>query len=343
MECRYLQEGILVRPFSESAGVKCRGYSLPLQRRMTDFGSDDSFSKACEKMMEHYGIMIPFSAMRSITEGHAAKMKDNEKLKTDIPDEGGVECVIGEVDGTMIPIVDTFSKTDDDGKAIDKRKTREVRWEEARLSIAHAKGSISPVFGATSGNVDEAGDQLAHCAILAGMDQHSKVHCVGDGAPWIADQVDRVFGIQASFLIDFYHVCDYLAAASKCCAPDDSSGWLKQQKERMKESNVSDVLKALQPHIEPDSVPNENAPVRQCQGYIKNRPGQFYYKRALEADLPIGSGEVESAHRYVIQRRLKIAGAWWKEDNAEHMLALRTLRSNNSWNGYWTNLYKKAA
>jgi hypothetical protein len=35
----------------------------------------------------------------------------------------------------------------------------------------------------------------------------------------------------------------------------------------------------------------------------------------LAAGLPIGSGEIESAHRYVIQNRLKIAGAWWKMEN----------------------------
>ena len=342
-ERRYLEEGSLVRPFSESAKVKCRGYSLPLQRRMTDFGSDDSFPKACKKMMEHYGTRIPFSAMRSITEGHSKNMKDSENLKSDIPDDGGVECLIAEVDGTMIPIVDTFDKADDEGRAIDKRKTREVRWKEARLSLAHPKGSVSPVFGATSGEVDEAGDQLAHCAILAGMDKDSKVHCVGDGAPWINDQVDRVFGIQGTYLIDFYHLCDYLAAASKVCAPDGILGWQKEQKKRMQESNVSEVLKALQPHIEPNSVPEEDAPVRQCHRYITNRPGQFDYKGALEADLPIGSGEIESAHRYVIQERLKIPGAWWKENNAETMLVLRTVRANNNWDGYWDELFEKAA
>lgn len=62
-----------------------------------------------------------------------------------------------EIDGTMIPIVDTFDKADDEGRAIDKRKTREVRWKEARLSLAHPKGSVSPVFGATSDDVDKAG------------------------------------------------------------------------------------------------------------------------------------------------------------------------------------------
>ena len=338
-----MDEGHLLRPFSLSAGVKARAYSLPLQRRMTDFGADESFPKACEKMEEHYGITIPVSSMRSITEAHAQEIKDNEQLETDIPDNRGVEYVIAEMDGTMIPIVDTFEKTDEQGKAIDKRKTREVSWTEARLSLAHPKGSLTPVFGATLGDQDEAGNQLAHCAILSGAGEQSKLHCVGDGAAWICDQVDRVFGTQATFLIDFYHLCDYLAAASKLCAPDHPSAWLEEQKQRMKENNTFDVLNALKPHIEPDSVPDKDAPVRKCYRYITNRPGQFDYKGALDADLPIGSGEIESAHRYVIQERLKIAGAWWKEDNAQNMLGLRTLRANNDWDQYWESFYKKAA
>jgi len=56
---------------------------------------------------------------------------------------------------------------------------------------------------------------------------------------------------------------------------------------------------------------------------------------AIDANLPIGSGEIESAHRYVIQDRLKIPGAWWKENNAAKMLALKTLRANNEWEDYW--------
>lgn len=111
----------------------------------------------------------------------------------------------------------------------------------------------------------------------------------------------------------------------------------------MKENRVPDVLQALQPFIEPKSVPNEKAPVRRCYRYINNRPGRFDYRDTLDSDLPIGSGEVESAHRYVIQDRLKIARAWWKENNAKNMLALRTLRGNNCWDDYWDTLSKKAA
>jgi len=50
--------------------------------------------------------------------------------------------------------------------------------------------------------------------------------------------------------------------------------------------------------------------------------------------LPIGSGEIESRHRHVIQARLKRAGAWWKEENAEKMLALRVARANCEWESY---------
>jgi hypothetical protein len=37
----------------------------------------------------------------------------------------------------------------------------------------------------------------------------------------------------------------------------------------------------------------------------------------------------------VIQHRLKIAGAWWKTENAEKMLALRVMRANGDWEKYW--------
>jgi hypothetical protein len=35
-----------IRPFCESAQVKCRGYSEALQRALTDFGADDAFAAA---------------------------------------------------------------------------------------------------------------------------------------------------------------------------------------------------------------------------------------------------------------------------------------------------------
>ena len=59
--------------------------------------------------------------------------------------------------------------------------------------------------------------------------------------------------------------------------------------------------------------------------------------------LPIGSGEIESAHRYIVQKRLKLPGTWWLAANADHLLALRVNRANSEWNDYWATTYRYAA
>ncbi len=86
------------------------------------------------------------------------------------------------------------------------------------------------------------------------------------------------------------------------------------------------------------NLPDEQAPVRACHRYLSFRKDQLDYKGALAAGLPIGSGEIESGHRFVIQERLKIPGAWWTEDNAACMLALRVVRCNGKWDDYWKGL-----
>jgi hypothetical protein len=56
----------------------------------------------------------------------------------------------------------------------------------------------------------------------------------------------------------------------------------------------------------------------------------------LPAIANLGSGEIESGHRHVVQQRLKLAGSWWKESNAEKMLGLRVARANQLWQRYWS-------
>jgi hypothetical protein len=158
---------------------------------------------------------------------------------------------------------------------------------------------------------------------------------VGDGAPWIADQVDYNFGLQGSYLVDFYHVCEYLADAAKSCANLDSKNWLETQKNALKNNEYKQVISNLKPYLEADKVEDHKAPVRACHRYLSNRTNQLDYKTAIENGLPIGSGEIESAHRYVIQERLKLPGAWWKAANVNSMLALRIVRANHQWNEYW--------
>jgi len=64
-------------------------------------------------------------------------------------------------------------------------------------------------------------------------------------------------------------------------------------------------------------------------------PRQLNYQEAIKRDLPIGPGEIESAHRYIVQQRMKRPGAWWRAHNADYMLALRLNRANRQWDSYW--------
>ncbi len=171
-------------------------------------GADIPFGRIPQKLQEHYGITVPVSSAQKITQDHAARVLQQHQTQTQIPTSMGVKQLIVEMDGSMIPIVSTESTTTPDQK-IDRRKTRTVGWREARLCLARDSGSSQPTFGVTLGSVDAAVKQLADIAIRAGLGSETLVHGVGDGAPWIANQVKRMFGGQANYLIDFYHLCDY--------------------------------------------------------------------------------------------------------------------------------------
>jgi hypothetical protein len=83
---------------------------------------------------------------------------------------------------------------------------------------------------------------------------------VGDGALWITSQFKKQFGAQSSYLIDFYHLCEYLSEAGKTIP--NSKAWIEKQKSLLKNSQIEQVLLELKPYLEPTIVPDEQAPVR---------------------------------------------------------------------------------
>lgn len=296
---------------------------------MTDFGAERAFGRVPAQLQEHYGFTLAPTTIRRITEGHAQRVHEKQERTREYPDKPGVDYIIAEMDGSMIPIVEI------DREAEDKRKGKSLKWKEARLCLAHERGSRSPHFAAIfQESVDRAGEALFDCAGKAGFGRKTYVHAVGDGAAWIHDQVEKRFGAQGHYLVDFYHACEYLSNAATGIGKD-AGNWLEKHKALLKSGDAQAVIKALKPYLEAPEVEDKNAPVRACHRYLSNRPGQFTYPDAQSKDLPIGSGEVESGHRYIIQERLKIAGAWWSPDKAKYMLSLREIRANRQWLTYW--------
>ncbi len=327
------RRGAQVRPFCEQAQISARAYSLPLQRALTDFGADHSFVEASEKVFEHYGVTLPASSVRECTLAHAGASGEVEHEAPKRP----VQTLVTEMDGTMLPIVTT--KT---GPGLDGRKGKELSWREARLCLARPLDAVEGVYGATFGTVQIAGLLWRQVAEAAGLGLQTRVHGLGDGATWIVNTFQEQFGAgkdsRATYTVDFHHVSDYLAAAAQVVAPKRNKDWLHEQQELLLQNKVSEVLRTLEPHLEP--APQQEAPVRSAHGYMSERQQHMDYAGARAAGLPIGSGEVEGGHRHVLQKRLKIAGAWWLEPNAERMLQLRTVRANGDWDKYWAKIAK---
>ena len=216
----------------------------------------------------------------------------------------------------------------------DRRKGKPLGWREVRLCLAREQDSATTCDGATLGSVGLAGALWHQTAQAAGLGARTQVHGVGDGAEWITNQFDEQCAGLGKYLVDFWHVSEYLGAAAAVMAPQKAEAWRRRQQGRLLENKVDGVLRARVPHLEPET--QAEAPVRAAHRYLQGRRAQLDYAGARAAGLPIGAGEIESGHRHVIQERLKLAGGWWKQNNAEAMLGLRVARANQLGDSYWT-------
>jgi hypothetical protein len=306
---------------------------------MTDFGAEASFVQASARLQQHYGIEVPPSAVRLRTLQHGAQLQAWSPPPRTTPD---APHVITELDGCLIPLREAITTT------ATGERTMPRQWKEVRLCAAWAVGQVTPRYGASLGSVLEVGALWEQTARAAGLGEQTRVHGVGDGAPWIAEQFDRHFGGQGRYLVDFYHVSEYLAAAAPTCAPRTAAAWRERQQARLKANQLDLVLRDLAAHVEPVTARAAHSPrrerepsvtpVRDCERYLRARREQLDYAGALAAGLPIGSGLIESGHRHVVQARLKKPGAWWYERHARSMLALRVTRTNGNWTDYWKSL-----
>jgi len=153
----------------------------------------------------------------------------------------------------MIPVMEP-------GRGPDRRTGKKLYWREVRLCSARAEGKVQPVYGATLGNAETASWLWQQTAQAGGFGPKTSVHGVGDGACWIVDKFEENFGEQGAYLIDFYHVSQYLAAAAASISRNGKEKqWLRRQQGRLLNNQVAKVLRALIPHQEDASV--EEAPV----------------------------------------------------------------------------------
>ena len=319
-----------LRPFLAWTALSARGKSRRLQRVLSDFGAEHSFRQCGQRLKEHYGFELNATAVRDATLQQAARaavhLEAHYTPSFRVLPKTGPEYIVAEADGTMICTVPAGRK---------RKESRPREWKEMRLSAARAQGCVETTYAAGFLTVEETGRRWGHCARDAGWSLGARLHVVADGADWIRLQCRETFGDQAEFLLDFFHLSQYLAAAAESCRPKAPRSWLHTQQQRLLRGAADKVLEALTAFIEPATAPDEEAPVRSAHGYLFRRRSYLDYPKALARELPIGSGLIESGHKHVLQARLKKPGSAWLPLNAHALAQLRVIRANQQWELFW--------
>jgi hypothetical protein len=331
------RRGPLRHPFRDFANVTNRSPSRTLQRRIVDFSAERSYQATAQALREHYRIEVPLYAIDKAT-GQIARQAKH--FNTRAPDSiKPADTLISEVDGSMLPIVGFREDAPAGGanEPPDRRKLRFCHWKEMRVSTVRVPGSVDTWYGVALGEPMTVGCMMAEICRFKGMHDTTHIHAVGDGATWIAEQYDRQFGTRCKFHLDLYHVCDHLAEAANSTPMQSAErkSWLDVQKQSLRNSDSQAAINALRRLHAGHDEPDEGSPVGAAIQYLQKRQHQLDYREAIRKDLPIGSGEVESAHRHILQKRLKIPGAWWRLERAEDMAQLRAMRANQRWNEFW--------
>lgn len=153
---------------------------------------------------------------------------------------------------------------------------------------------------------------------------------ITDGAPWLKNWIEDAFP-QATSILDFYHLLEHVYQFSEAFFADAEQGkqWVEQQKELLLESHAAQVIS----NVNALSASKRKQPIKaKLLAYLQANLSRMDYKHFQSIGCGIiGSGAIESAHRTVVQKRMKLSGQRWSNKGAQHMLHLRVLYMNQQW------------
>jgi len=251
----------------------------------------------------------------------------------------GKRCAVS-VDGGRIRI-----RTNKRGPRTAKKRTRfKAEWREPKLLhiwLLDETGRIcrkfAPWIDGTLNGPDAVFMLLAYYLNALDITSADQVLFIADGAPWIWNRIPALIEKlnlnpeKVHQIVDFYHAVEHLNTVSKLCKRWPQKRrlqWVKRMKTYLWKGRVGEVVDAVKKITRGR---NGKLIVRERNYFLKNVK-RMQYAKARELKLPIGSGPMESAIRRVINLRLKGAGIFWHEQNAEAMIMIRSYYKAGRWN-----------
>jgi len=140
-------------------------------------------------------------------------------------------------------------------------------------------------------------------------------------------------------ILDVIHVIEYLWKAAYCFHADGSAEaeeWVKERILRILEGKSSDVAAGMRRSATLKRLSKKaRKPVDTCANYLLKNREMLKYDEYLKKGLPIATGAIEGACRYLIKDRMDITGARWGLERAEAILKLRSIKSSDDFDDYW--------
>ena len=156
----------------------------------------------------------------------------------------------------------------------------------------------------------------------------------------VVKKVARATNVKVTIVLDVIHVLEYLWKAAYCFFADgtkEAEAWVQQRLMWLLQGRSAGMLAA---NMRRNAVARglgdaERAPVDDCADYLVKYRRLLHYDHALAAGLPIATGVIEGACRYLVKDRMDRTGARWSLRGAEAVLRLRSLRASHDFDAYW--------
>ena len=284
--------------------------------------SECVYSHSKELLSKYLGIEISEMQLYRITDYYGSLLTATLDKNTNLhPLQSNTDVLYAMGDGSML-------------------LTRENNWKEVKLGRIFTGRSCLQIEGkpneiSTSQYVSHFGNchsftQKMDKVLDAYGNLDDRLIFITDGAVWLRNWIADAYP-NAVAILDFYHAKEYLCAFAKDYFKDEISRkkWVKVQEELLLQSEVRQVIDTIKLLHKERPI---DAAIKVIDYFSANidRMDYKYYKTIGKGI--IGSGAMESAHRTVIQCRMKLSGQRWSKKGLTNMLCLRTIKMNNQWN-----------
>lgn len=283
--------------------------------------SDDSLWQ----WVQHYGQQAMGDWDQDVERWQHGHVPTPESLSDDL---AAMPLLIA-ADGVTVPL------RPQSGTPLGKTRWREVKVALlARLSHRLNRNGKSVTrlqqrrLVAVLGDIESLKPRLQLEAVRQGIETAPHVVWLSDGARGFWRLFDTCFAHLATGILDFYHAAAHLWQAAEAYQDGNPARtpqmWFERLRHQLRHGYVHRILDELHWLARsPNTAASTKLILQRVHNYFKTHQAHVQYRLFKHQGLPIGSGMVESACKWLIQQRFKGVGMRWSEPGLNHLLALR--------------------